>query len=146
VFTAFPYFLGNHKLERAITRPLAREEERFAHIVELAGGRSEAKEKAQEREKNGTSGLHGGGYFAPHDTNNDSFSSTYVVFEHLRTAHHLPAGPLASRGAFVELFLFYPTPALFLVAAHLAATQRPGAVWALVVELGPASPRRPNES
>jgi hypothetical protein len=34
---------------RSITRPLAREEERLAHIAELAGGRSEAEEKAQER-------------------------------------------------------------------------------------------------
>jgi hypothetical protein len=39
--------------------------------VELAGGRSEAEEKAQEREKNGTGGVHLGGYFAPHDTNNN---------------------------------------------------------------------------
>ena len=53
---------------RSITRPLAREEERLAHIAEPAGGRSEAEEK---REKNGTSGVHGGGYFAPHDTNNN---------------------------------------------------------------------------
>jgi hypothetical protein len=30
----------------------------------------EAEEEAQERENNGTSGVHGGGYFAPHDTNN----------------------------------------------------------------------------
>jgi hypothetical protein len=57
-----------------ITRlSLVREEERLAHIAELAGGRSEAEEKAQEREKNGTSGVHGGGYFAPHDTNNIFF-------------------------------------------------------------------------
>ena len=53
---------------RSITRPLAREEERLAHIAEPAGGRSEAEEK---REKNGTSGVHGGSYFAPHDTNNN---------------------------------------------------------------------------
>jgi hypothetical protein len=46
---------------RPITRPLAREEERLAHIAELASGRSEAEEKAQEREKNGTSGVHGWG-------------------------------------------------------------------------------------
>jgi hypothetical protein len=50
-----------------------REEGRLAHIAELAGGRSEAEEKAQEREKNGTSGVHGGDYFAPHDTNNIFF-------------------------------------------------------------------------
>jgi hypothetical protein len=37
----------------------------------LAGGRSEAGEEAQEREKNGTSGEHGGGYFAPHDTDSN---------------------------------------------------------------------------
>jgi hypothetical protein len=53
---------------RSITRPLAREEERLAHVAEPAGGRSEAEEK---REKNGTSGVHGGGHFAPHDTNNN---------------------------------------------------------------------------
>jgi hypothetical protein len=53
---------------RPITRPLAREEERLAHIAEPAGGRSEVKLK---REKNGTSGVHEGGYFAPHDTNNN---------------------------------------------------------------------------
>ena len=40
----------------------------------------------------------------------------------------------------------YPTPAQFLVAAHPAATQCTGAVWALVVELGPAPPRCPSES
>jgi hypothetical protein len=39
---------------RSITRPLAREEERLAHVAEPAGGRSEAEEK---REKNGTSGV-----------------------------------------------------------------------------------------
>jgi hypothetical protein len=64
VFTAFPFYF----MFRSITRPLAREEERLAHIAELAGGRSEAEEKAQEREKNGTGGVHGGGYFAPHGT------------------------------------------------------------------------------
>jgi hypothetical protein len=67
VFTAFPFYF----IVCPITRlSLAREEERLAHIAELAGGRSEAEEEAQEREKNGTSGVHGGGYFAPHDTNN----------------------------------------------------------------------------
>jgi hypothetical protein len=60
---------------RSITRPLAREEERLAHIAEPAGGRSEAEEK---REKNGTSGVHGGGYFAPHDTNNNFWIFIYV--------------------------------------------------------------------
>jgi hypothetical protein len=70
VFTAFPFLF--HFL-RSITRPLAREEERLAHVAELAGGRSEAGEEAQEREKNGTSGVHGGGYFAPHDTNNNFY-------------------------------------------------------------------------
>jgi hypothetical protein len=117
VFTVFPflfYFL------RSITRPLAREEERLAHIAEPAGGRSEAEEK---REKNGTSGVHGGGYFAPHDTNNNfwildlvfifGFLFTYAVLEHLRTAHHLPDGRFASRGALVELFLFIPRPHSF---------------------------------
>jgi hypothetical protein len=53
---------------RSITRPLAREEERLAHIAEPAAGRSEAEEK---KEKNGTGGVLGGGYFAPHDTNNN---------------------------------------------------------------------------
>ena len=105
---------------RSITRPLAREEERLAHIAEPAGGRSEAEEK---REKNGTSGVHGGGYFAPHDTNNNflgfgfdfyfGFLFTYAVLEHLRTAHHLPDGRFASRGALVELFLFIPRPHSF---------------------------------
>ena len=65
VFTVSPLLFFN-----ARSRPLAREEERLAHIAELAGGKSEAKEISQEREKNGTSGVHGGGYFAPHDTNN----------------------------------------------------------------------------
>jgi hypothetical protein len=71
-----------------LTRPLTREEERLAHIAELAYGRSEAEEKSQKREKNGTSGVHGGGYFAPHVTNNNfwiwilflfttQYSSTY---------------------------------------------------------------------
>jgi hypothetical protein len=89
---------------RSITRPLAREEERLAHIAELAGGRPEAEEKAQEREKNGTSGVHGGGYFAPHDTNNIFWTFIYVrsTREHLRTAHHLPDGWFASRGALVH--------------------------------------------
>ena len=106
---------------RSITRPLAREEERLAHIAEPAGGRSEAEEK---REKNGTSGVHGGGYFAPHDTNNNFFWTLdlvfifgflfmYAVLEHLRTAHHLPDGRFASRGALVELFLFIPRPHSF---------------------------------
>jgi hypothetical protein len=39
---------------------------------------NEAEEKAQEREKNGTSGVHGGGYFAPHDTNNNFWIFIYV--------------------------------------------------------------------
>ena len=152
MFTVFPFYLRFS--QRSITRPLAREEERLAHIAEPAGGRSEAEEK---REKNGTSGVHGGGYFAPHDTNNIfldfgfyfyfGFLFTYAVLEHLRTAHHLPDGRFASRGALVELFLFIPRPhAHFLVAAHPAATQRTGTVWALVVELGPAPPRCPSES
>jgi hypothetical protein len=68
---------------RPITRPLAREEERLAHIVELAGGRSGAEEKAQEREKNGTSGVHWGGYFAPHDTNNNF----WILDFYLRTQY-----------------------------------------------------------
>jgi hypothetical protein len=55
---------------RPITRPLAREEQQLTHITELAWA-SGAEEKEQEREKNGTSGVHGGGYFAPHDTNNN---------------------------------------------------------------------------
>ena len=62
---------------RSITRPLAREEERLAHVAEPAGGRSEAEEK---REKNGTSGVHGGGYFAPHDTNNIFFWILDLIF------------------------------------------------------------------
>jgi hypothetical protein len=75
VFTAFPFYFIF-----AFTRPLAREEERLAHIAELACGRSEAEEKSQEREKNGTSGVHGGGYFAPHDTNNNFWILfTYAV-------------------------------------------------------------------
>jgi hypothetical protein len=108
---------------RSITRPLAREEERLTHITELACGRSEVEEGAQEREKNGTSGVHGGGYFAPHGTNNIfldfgfdfyfGFLFTYEVLEHLRTAHHLPDGRLASRGALAELFLFIPRPHSF---------------------------------
>jgi hypothetical protein len=64
---------------RPITRPLVREEERLAHIVELTDGRSEAEEKAQEREKNGTGGVHGGGYFAPHDTNNNFWILDFYV-------------------------------------------------------------------
>jgi hypothetical protein len=59
VFAAFPFFFFFFFL-RSITRLLVREEERLAHIAELAGGRFEAEEKAQERERNGTSGLHGG--------------------------------------------------------------------------------------
>jgi hypothetical protein len=35
----------------ARSRPLAREEERLAHIAELAGGRSEAEEKAQKEKR-----------------------------------------------------------------------------------------------
>jgi hypothetical protein len=113
----FPIFI---LFLRSITRPLAREEERLAHVAEPAGGRSEAEKK---REKNGTSGVHGGGYFAPHDTNNNfwilalvfifGFLFTYAVLEHLRTAHHLPDGRFASRGALVELFLFIPRPHCF---------------------------------
>jgi len=113
----FPIFI---LFLRSITRPLAREEERLAHDAEHAGGRSEAEKK---REKNGTSGVHGGGYFAPHDTNNNfwildlvfifGFLFTYAVLEHLRTAHHLPDGRFASRGALVELFLFIPRPHSF---------------------------------
>jgi hypothetical protein len=66
VFTAFPFYFIF-----ALTRPLAREEEWLAHIAELACGSFEAEEKSQEREKNSTSGVHGGGYFAPHDTDNN---------------------------------------------------------------------------
>jgi hypothetical protein len=36
-----------------------------------------------------------------------------AVLEHLRTAHHLPDGRFASRGALVELFLFIPRPHSF---------------------------------
>jgi hypothetical protein len=76
-----------------------REEERLAHIAELACGRFGAEEeKSQEREKDGTSGVHGGGYFAPHGTNNN-----FWVFTD-GPAHHLPDGRFASRGALVELF------------------------------------------
>jgi hypothetical protein len=65
----------------------------------------------------------------------------YAVLEHLRTAHHLltwcMGGSLASRGGRCtrRVIFVYPTPAQLLVAAHPAATQRTGAVWALVVEL-----------
>jgi hypothetical protein len=53
---------------RSITRFRAREEERLAHIAELSGDRSEAEEKAQkERKGRHSSGVHGSGYFAPHD-------------------------------------------------------------------------------
>jgi hypothetical protein len=93
---------------------------RRAAIAEPADGRSGAEEK---REKDGTSGVHGGSYFAPHDTNNNfldfgfdfyfGFLFTYAVLEHLRTAHHLPDGRFASRGALVELFLFIPRPHSF---------------------------------
>jgi hypothetical protein len=66
---------------RSVTRPLAGEEERLAHIAELACASSEAEEKAQVRETNGTSGVqHGGGYFAPHGTDfylRTQYSSTY---------------------------------------------------------------------
>jgi hypothetical protein len=87
--------------------------------AELAGGRSEAEEKAQERKKNGTSGVHGGGYFAPHVTRTTIFWMVFyfwifiytsAVLEHLQTAHHLPDGRFASRGALAELFLFIPRP------------------------------------
>jgi hypothetical protein len=139
----FSYFI---LFLRSITRPLAREEERLAQIAELACGRSEAEEKSQEREKNDTSGVHGGGCFAPHDTSIFFWILfTYAVLEHLRTAHHLPDGRFASRGTRRVIFV-YPTPAQVLVAAHPAETQRTGTVWALVVELGPAPPRCPSES
>jgi hypothetical protein len=72
---------------RSITRPLAREEEQLAHIAEPAGGRSEAEEKAQGREKNGTSGVHGGGYFAPHDTNNSFLDFIFILDFYLRTQY-----------------------------------------------------------
>jgi hypothetical protein len=45
-----------------------------------------------------------------------------------------------------RVIFVYPTRAHSLVAAHPAATQRTGAVWALVVELDPAPPRCPSES
>jgi hypothetical protein len=107
-----------------LTRPLAREEERLAHIAELAGGRFEAEEKAQEREKNGTSGVHGGGYFAPHDTNNIFWilDFIFILDFYLRTQYSstygrliitLPDGRFASRGALVELFFFIPRPHSF---------------------------------
>ena len=71
-FPILLYFL------RSITRPLVREEERLAHIAELACGRFGAEEeKSQEREKDGTSGVHGGGYFAPHGTNNIMARTTF---------------------------------------------------------------------
>jgi hypothetical protein len=75
-----------------------REEERLAHIAELAGGRSEAEEKAQEREKNGTSGAHGGGYFAPHDTNNNFWILDFVfifwIFIYVRSTRAPTDGSL----------------------------------------------------
>jgi hypothetical protein len=54
--------------------------------LEPAGGRSEAEEK---REKNGTSGVHGGGYFAPHDTNNNflNFGFVFILDFYLRTQY-----------------------------------------------------------
>jgi hypothetical protein len=42
-----------------------------------AGDLPEAEEKAQEREKNGTSGVHGGGYFAPELVLDVGFLFTY---------------------------------------------------------------------
>jgi hypothetical protein len=44
----FPIFI---LFLRSITRPLAREEERLAHVAEPAGGRSEAGEKREKRKE-----------------------------------------------------------------------------------------------
>jgi hypothetical protein len=41
------------------------------------------------------------------------FLFTYEVLEHLRTAHHLPGGRFASRGALIAFFLFIPRPHSF---------------------------------
>jgi hypothetical protein len=113
---------------RSTTRPLAREEERLAHIAEPAGGRSEAggrRESSRIKKEKRTARavcMAGGGYFAPHDTNNNlgfgfyfyfGFLFTYAVPEHLRAVHHLPDGRFASRGALAELFLFIPRPHSF---------------------------------
>ena len=95
---------------------------RRGHGARRPGGRSEAGEK---REKNGTSGVHGGGYFTPHDTNNNFWilDLIFILDFYLRTqysstygrpiTYHLPDGRFASRGALVELFLFIPRPHSF---------------------------------
>jgi hypothetical protein len=76
VFTIFPFFVL-----RSITRPLAREEEQLAHIAELTCGRSEAEEKSQEREKNGTGSVH--------DTNNNFWilDLIFILDFYLRTQY-----------------------------------------------------------
>jgi hypothetical protein len=51
-------------------------------IAEPAGGRSETEEEAQEREKSDTSGVHGGGYFAPHGTNNIFWRIWIFIYVH----------------------------------------------------------------
>jgi hypothetical protein len=55
--------------------------------------------------------VHGGGYFAPHDTNN----IFWILDFYLRKQYPGDDGRFASRGALVELFLFIPpTPAQFM--------------------------------
>jgi hypothetical protein len=111
----FPIFI---LFLRSITRPLAREEERLAHVAEPAGGRSEAEEK---REKNGTSGVHGGGYFAPHDTNNNFWilDLIFILDFYLRTQYSSTYGrPITylMGGSLVEVHsssFFIPRPHSF---------------------------------
>ena len=72
----FPIFILFYARSHALSRE-RRSGSRTSRSPPAADLRSEAEEK---REKNGTSGVHGGGYFAPHDTNNIFFWILDLIF------------------------------------------------------------------
>jgi hypothetical protein len=104
VFTVFPLFYF------ICARPHALSRER------RTCGRSEAEEKAQEGEKNGTSGVHGGGYFAPRGFFYFGFLFTYAVPGYLSTygrpITYLTGGPLVEVHS-SSYFCFIPRPHSF---------------------------------
>jgi hypothetical protein len=137
---------------RSITRPLAREEEQLTQIAELTSDRSEAEEEEQEREKNKKEKRTTRAVCMGAATSLRMTRTTFVDF-YLRTQYSSAYGRSITYlmgGSLVEAhsssyFCLSHARTVFSWAPP-GATQRTGAVWALVVELGPAPPRYPSES
>jgi hypothetical protein len=164
---------------RALSRE-RRSGSRTSRSLPAADPRPERQHTKKEREKNGTSGAHGGGYFAPHDTDCQlhrgaenvkgqtnqagratwstlvcdcwalrenaatrimEYSSTYG-----RPITYLMGGSLVEVHSSSYFCLSHARTAFSCGAPCCNPAHRPGAAWALVVELGPAPPRCPCES